>query len=73
MYVQKIIRGLVNLVLIAMAALFSAGLLGSCSSYDLFTRINTIRPSTYIRTATLTIRGDTLEYYRIARPQPLSR
>lgn len=71
MYVQKIIRGIINLILIAMAALFSAGLLGSCSSYDVFTRLNTFRPSTYIRSATLTINGDTLEYHRIMRPQPL--
>lgn len=71
MYAQKIIRGIVNLILIAMAALFSAGLLGSCSSHDLYSRLDSIRPSTYIQSATLTLRGDTLEYRRIARPQPL--
>ena len=71
MYVQKIIRVIVNLVFLAIAALFSVGLLGSCSSNDVFTRLNSLRPSTYLRSATLTIRGDTLEYHRIARPQPL--
>lgn len=71
MYVQKIIRSIVNMVLIALAALCSAGLFVSCSSNDVFTRLNTLRPSTYIRSASLTIRGDTLEYHRIMRPQPL--
>ena len=69
MYAQKIFRGIVNLALIAMAALFSAGLLGSCNSHDLYSRFDTIRPSTYIQSATLTIRGDTLEYHRIMRPR----
>ena len=71
MYVQKIIRGFVNLILIAMAALCTVGLLGSCDSHDVLSRLNSIRPSTYIQSATLTIRGDTVDYHRIARHQPL--
>lgn len=71
MYVQKIIRGIVNMAILAMAALCSAYLCSCDSTNSVSNLIDNVRPSAHFRVVDFHLSGDTVSYYRIRYPKPL--
>lgn len=68
-YVKKIIKSAINLALLALAALCSIALHSCNSSNTLRSVVNDVRPSTYYEILKLDLHGDTLSYFRIAKPR----
>lgn len=71
MYVQKIIRGIINLLLIAMAAVCTAFICSCDSPNSVYNIIDNVRPSSHFRVVEFHLHGDTLTYYRVRIPHPL--
>ena len=71
MYVQKIIRGIINLILLAMAALCTTFICSCDNSHTMSNLIDNVRPSAHFRVVDFHLRGDTLTYYRERYPKPL--
>lgn len=71
MYVSKVIKSIVNLAILAMAALCTAFLCSCDSPNSVSNLIDNVRPSAHFRVVDFHLHGDTLMYYRVRYPQPL--
>lgn len=71
MYASKVIKSIVNLAFLAMAALCTAFLCSCDSSHTVSNLIDNVRPSAHFRVVDFHLHGDTVTYYRIRYPQPL--
>ena len=71
MYASKIIKSIINMAFIALAALFTSFLCSCDSTHSVSNFIDNIRPSAHFRVVDFHLSGDTVKYYQVRYPQPL--
>lgn len=64
---------IINLAVLAVCVVCSAGLFGCDSVNRMSDFVDNVRPSAHFSTIELRLHGDTLHYYRVRRPQSLGR
>ena len=73
MYASKIIKTVLNMAFVAMAALLTAFLCSCDHSNTVSNLVDNIRPSAHFRVVDFHLSGDTVTYYRIRYPKPLRK
>ena len=71
MYASKVIKSIINLAFLAMAALCTAFLCSCHSTNSVSNLIDNVRPSAHFQVVDFHLSGDTVSYYRIRCHQPL--
>ena len=71
MYASKVIKSIINMAVLAMAAVCTAFLCGCDHSDSLSNFIDNVRPSAHFRVVDFHLEGDTLKYYQVRYPKPL--
>ena len=71
MYASKIIKSIINMAFLALAALFTSFLCGCNNSNTVSNLVDNIRPSAHFRVVDFHLSGDTVTYYRVRYPKPL--
>ena len=73
MYASKVIKSIINMAVLAMAAVCTAFLCSCDHSNTVSNLVDNIRPSAHFRVVDFHLQGDTVSYYRIRYPKPLRK